>query len=181
VEFSWEMVAREAARCSREMTELALAVSISAGTLSVLGRGREIARYPASTGLCYPSCIQDSKGTPRGLHRVEEKFGDDLPVGEVLIGRRPTGKHFSSFANWRRGCHVVSRILRLRGLEDGVNCGVDGKGRCCDSYARYIYIHGTAREDLVGLPFTSGCISLRTTDLLELYAKTPTGTLVWIQ
>ncbi|MDR3117360.1 MAG: L,D-transpeptidase [Puniceicoccales bacterium] len=181
VELSWERVAREAERHSQEVAEPALAVSVGQGLLLVLDRHGEVARYPAATGLCYPSCIKDSKGTPRGLHRVEEKFGDGLPVGEVLIGRRPTGRHFSTFANWHRGCHVVSRILRLRGLEDGINSGVDREGRCCDSYQRYIYIHGTAREDLVGQTFTGGCIALRAADLLPLYDAIPLGTALWIE
>ncbi|MDR2030526.1 MAG: L,D-transpeptidase [Puniceicoccales bacterium] len=179
MEFS--KIVTEVLRRSQQVTDPLVAVSIAEGALFFCdGRGVS-KRYPASTSLCFPCCLQHSNGTPSGLHTVAEKYGDGLPIGEVLIGRRPTGKHFSFFANWRRGCHVVSRILRLRGLEDGINSGVNREGHCCDSHARYIYIHGTAREDLVGLPFTSGCISLLAKDLLELYEKTPVGTLVWIR
>ena len=46
---------------------------------------------------------------------------------------------------------ITSRILWLDGLEDGVNKGGD-----VDSKERFIYIHGTAEEGLIGKPASIG-------------------------
>ena len=57
--------------------------------------------------------------------------------------------------------HVTSRILWLDGLEKGKN-----KGPGVDSRSRYIYIHGTAEEGLIGRPASDGCIRMYNTCLL---------------
>jgi len=63
----------------------------------------------------------------------------------------------------------------LEGLEEGISKGVG-----VDSYERFIYIHGTNREDLVGSPLTHGCIALRNQDILRLFEVVREGTLVYI-
>jgi len=60
--------------------------------------------------------------------------------------------------------HVTSRILWLDGLELGKNRGND-----VDSRSRYIYIHGTAEEGLLGKPASDGCIRMYNSDVIELY------------
>jgi hypothetical protein len=45
---------------------------------------------------------------------------------------------------------------------------------------RYIYIHGTNREDLIGQPASAGCVCLRNADVIELYELIPLGTRVEI-
>jgi L,D-transpeptidase catalytic domain len=45
---------------------------------------------------------------------------------------------------------------------------------------RYIYIHGTNREDLIGTPASAGCVCLRNADIIELYDIIPVGTRVEI-
>jgi lipoprotein-anchoring transpeptidase ErfK/SrfK len=70
---------------------------------------------------------------------------------------------------------ILTRILRLDGLEPGIN-----KGEKIDSYARYIYIHGTNREDLIGKPMSHGCICMRNNDIIELFDSVEEGTLVII-
>src|SRR5690606_32351873 len=67
---------------------------------------------------------------------------------------------------------VTTRILRLRGLEPGKNSGEN-----CDTYDRYIYIHGTNHEDRIGTPDTAGCIVLRNAEVITLYNSTPEGSL----
>ncbi len=49
-----------------------------------------------------------------------------------------------------------------------------------DSYERYIYIHGTGREDLVGTPLSHGCVCLRNHDIIRLFDMVKEGTLVYI-
>jgi lipoprotein-anchoring transpeptidase ErfK/SrfK len=76
---------------------------------------------------------------------------------------------------------VVTRILRLRGLEKGYNNGIDPiSGFCCDTYKRCIYIHGTPFEHLLGYPDGQGCVRLSNKDIIELYEHTPVGTRVFI-
>jgi len=70
---------------------------------------------------------------------------------------------------------ILTRILRLEGLEEGIN-----RGAGVDSYERYIYIHGTGREDLVGTPLSQGCVCMRNHDVIRLFDKVKEGTLVYI-
>ena len=70
---------------------------------------------------------------------------------------------------------ITNRILWLEGLESGHNRGGD-----VDTFARYIYIHGTGDEPTLGRPASRGCIHVAGADLLPLFDRVPIGTLVWI-
>ena len=70
---------------------------------------------------------------------------------------------------------ITTRILRLRGMQPGINQG--GK---VDSYRRYIYIHGTPEEGLIGTPASHGCIRMTNADVADLYERVPIGTQVEI-
>ena len=70
---------------------------------------------------------------------------------------------------------ITSRILWLRGLEPGVNRGGD-----VDTYERYVYIHGTQREERLGEPMSSGCVLMGNADIVELYEQVRVGDWVWI-
>jgi hypothetical protein len=114
---------------------------------------------------------EGSNRTPRGLHRIVEKIGAGLPVGTVFRGRKPVGL----MAPGETAAAITTRILWLEGLEPGLNrCG------SVDSHARYIYIHGTGDETALGRPDSHGCIHLAAVDLIPLFEKVPSGTLVWI-
>ncbi len=111
-----------------------------------------------------------------GLHRIEQKIGDGVPPGGVFLGRQYIGKHYSDFSEEEQQKNLVTtRILWLRGLEEGLNSGPN-----CDSYNRYIYIHGANHQDCIGAPQTSGCIALKDEDLIELYNQNEEGALVLI-
>ncbi len=111
-----------------------------------------------------------------GLHTIVEKIGHGVPDGGVFIGRQYTGKHFSGFPpEERRKNLVITRILWLKGLEKGINSGSG-----CDSYNRYIYIHGTNHQNRIGAPQTGGCIALRDNDLIDVFTHSEEGTLVLI-
>ena len=45
---------------------------------------------------------------------------------------------------------------------------------------RYIYIHGTNQEHLIGQPASHGCIRLRNEVVMELFSMVPEGTEVEI-
>ena len=111
-----------------------------------------------------------SNKTPPGWHRVCARYGANAVLGQVFVSRRPVRGQTLSAAEWRAGGDtdlILSRILWLDGLEEGVNRG--GK---VDSRARYIYIHGTNQEHLLGQPASHGCIRLSNHDVMVVYALT---------
>lgn len=132
--------------------------------------------YDISTSKNPPSCKADSYGTPTGLHEIADKIGSGQPEGMVFKGRVPTGKHFSVYSGEEASRNLItSRILRLRGLEPGKNSGPG-----CDSYDRYIYIHGTNHEERIGQPFSGGCVEMCNADVIKLFKKVENGDLVWM-
>lgn len=157
-------------------TKDAIVISIGEQKLFFYTHNVLEASYTVSTSRKPPSCKEDSFGTPIGLHKIEEKIGDGVPVGGVFIGRVYTGKHFSEFPPEERQKNLITtRILRLRGLEEGKNLGPG-----CDSYNRYIYIHGTNHQDRVGTPMTAGCPVLKDDDLVDIFNCSEEGMLVFI-
>ena len=59
----------------------------------------------------------------------------------------------------------MTRILWLDGLDaDNAN-----------TRERYVYIHGTNQEHLIGQPASHGCIRLRNADVIELFGLVPEG------
>ncbi|MGO9003907.1 MAG: L,D-transpeptidase [Limisphaerales bacterium] len=117
------------------------------------------------------SQVAGSNGTPLGLHRVVEKIGGGWLAGTVFKGRRPVGFTWQGMPDAK----ITTRILWLEGLEPGFN-----RSDNVDSYARYIYVHGTGDQTTIGKPTSCGCIHLADDDLIPLFDKLPGGTLVWI-
>ncbi|MDR0428598.1 MAG: L,D-transpeptidase [Puniceicoccales bacterium] len=142
-------------------------------------RGEKILfTYDISTSTCPPCNEENSNGTPLGLHRICEKYGNDAAEGTVFIGRVSSGKHYKCYTNWKSCGRVLTRILRLEGLMEGVNRGKNLYGNICDSYLRYIYIHGTAFEEHVGTPTSHGCITMRNKEIITLYERVEIDTFV---
>ena len=160
-----------------------LQCSIQGQWLRLLDSDRIVKSYTISTSAKPPSCIEDSLGTPTGLHEIVEKIGDAEPLGTVFKGRKSIGKTYSELPEEeQRGTNLITtRILRLRGLEPGHNAGNNAKGQCVDSYKRYIYIHGTNHEEKLGQPQSAGCILLSNTDMLELFVAVEVGAQVDIR
>jgi len=144
--------------------------------------------YVISTSRRPPSNVNGSLGTPRGLHAIAEKIGAGQPPGIVFKHRVATGFHYAEYEERlyaddappavraaAGGNMITTRILWLKGLEPGVNQGGD-----VDTHARYIYIHGTNREDLLGQPQSAGCILMGNLDVIELFELVRSGDPVWI-
>jgi len=150
-----------------------LVVSIEKQSLFVCSSGMVVERYDCSTSRFGNGNRENSLKTPLGLHRIREKYGADAPAGRVFRDREDTGEDWD---HSQVGDNLIlTRILRLEGLEEGVN-----KGAGIDSYERYIYIHGTGREDLIGTPLSHGCVCLRNNDVVQLFDAVSEGTLVYI-
>ena len=168
-----ELVNKSCERLGIKPADRLLLVSISAQTLQFFRRGELVRAVPVSTSAKPPSNVKDSLGTPRGLHEIAERIGGEQPLGMVFKGRRPTGKHFLEHED--NGNLITSRILWLRGLEPGVNAGENSAGQVVDTYARYVYVHGTNREDRIGRPQSAGCVLLANRDMVALYDEVRVG------
>ncbi len=146
-----------------------LVVSLRRQRLTLLAGGRVVRVYTISGSAKGAGGRPGSNRTPTGWHRVVRWIGSGRPLGAVYEARRFTGAVLPGPA-WRsaRGPdRILTRILRLRGLEPGLNAGPG-----CDSYARYIYIHGTNREHRLGRPASHGCIRMANRDVAELFERT---------
>ncbi len=111
-----------------------------------------------------------SNRTPLGRFRIAEKHGAGAPFGTIFKSRRPAGR-------WRRGGRVLpddlitSRLLWLDGLDK----------HNANTYERYIYLHGTNQEHLLGTPHSHGCVRLSNDAVIDLYDLVPVGTEVVIR
>lgn len=146
-------------------------VDVARQVLTVTCGGRVVQSYRVSTAAAGVSAAAGSGGTPPGLHRIARLFGHTAAPGQVFVSRRAVKGQILPPAAWRAGGgrdYVLTRILWLEGLESGVN-----RGAGIDSRARYIYIHGTNQEQLLGTPASHGCIRMANADVISFfdYAK----------
>ncbi len=154
-------------------------ISIATQTLSLLNdSGQTLKTYLISSGARGVGEQMGSFQTPRGQHRIRAKIGDGLPLGAVLRGRRPTGEICTAALmsaqpdrDW-----ILTRILWLCGEEPGKN-----RGGQVDTMRRYIYIHGTPDNVILGAPGSHGCIRMRNSDMVDLFDRVPVGTPVMIR
>lgn len=131
--------------------------------------------YRISTSKYGIGSKKGSNKTPLGVHRIAEKIGKDAEPNTIFAGRKDTGKTATIIKDSVdiEADDVTSRILWLDGLEPGVN-----KGKGIDSHSRYIYIHGTPEEGLIGAPASHGCIRMYNEEVIELFELVKVGTLV---
>lgn len=173
----YQRAIQQCAAHSIKPTNHLLVVSVSRQEMTLYENGEPRRRFKISTSKNPPSCVADSEGTPDGLHVVADRIGADAPLGTVFKGRVSTGRLFSEMPTDEQIRNLITtRILRLRGLEPGHNAG-EG----CDSYNRYIYIHGTNHEDRLGTPQSAGCVLMANAEIAALFPLIPSGTIVSIQ
>lgn len=153
-------------------------VSIAQQVLHYYENGGLSKSYPVSTSVFGIGNVSGSGKTPLGVHQIKKKFGAGAAAGTIFKARSNTGKLakiYTDPVNVETD-HVTSRVMWLSGLEPGMN---QGKG--VDSFARYIYIHGTHEEGLIGQPASHGCVRMLNADVIELFNRLPIGTLVIIE
>lgn len=133
--------------------------------------------YVVSTGKNGIGEQENSGKTPRGWHRIAEKFGANEPKNAVFKARQWTGEVYNTelAAEYPERDWILSRILWLSGLEAGFN-----QGEGCDTYQRYIYIHGTPETEPMGIPMSHGCIRMRNDEVVELFNLVPIDAKVYI-
>ncbi len=112
------------------------------------------------------SCIQDTKMSPYGLHKAVELVGHNADPLQSFSSRNPT----KIYQEGDLAPIITTRIIRIRGCENGVNSGYDVHGRCVDTFDRFVYIHGVP-ESLFNEPnYTSaGCFILKPLDMIDVF------------
>ena len=153
-------------------------VDISEQRLYLYNNDNLVQSFPVSTSKYGEGQIENSFKTPLGLHEIKEKIGDKVPINTIFTARVNTNKvaEIQINPNDTEDDFVTSRILWLDGLENGINRGVG-----VDSYSRYIYIHGTHEEGLIGQKASHGCIRMFNNDVIELFDMVSKGTKVQIR
>ena len=150
--------------------DVVLVVSVAEQALALVRGGKVERVFPASTAKAGVGSKPNSDKTPLGWHRVAEWIGGDAVPGQVFVSRQPVQGEILRPNEWRSDDgrdYVLTRILWLDGLEWGKN-----KGAGADSHARFIYVHGTNQEHLLGQPASHGCIRLSNHDVMLVYSVT---------
>ena len=157
------------------MRALHVRISTAEQRLTLLASDRVVRVYAVSTSRFGTGERRGSFMTPRGSHIIRAKIGAGLPLGAVLVARRPTGEIYSeSLArSFLERDWVLTRILWLSGTEIGRNRLGD-----VDTMRRYVYIHGAPDSAPMGVPGSSGCIRMRNSDVVELFNAVSPGTIV---
>ena len=163
-------------KCNKSFDEV-LFVNITKQKMYYIKEGGIVKTYVISSSNYGVGNKAGSNKTPIGLHKVKQKFGEETPINGKMIGRVFYGDIATIYTDNTKSKtdDVCSRILWLVGLEEGLN-----KGEGIDSYNRYIYIHGTSEEGLLGKPASHGCIRMKNKEVMELYGKIKIGILVLI-
>ncbi|MDA0237573.1 MAG: L,D-transpeptidase [Proteobacteria bacterium] len=156
-----------------------LNINIKHQTLSISDVSNEplIKSYQVSTSKFGVGETYNSFKTPRGMHCIRAKIGEDQPINTVFFARRPTGEIFSTSLqnmypdrDW-----ILTRILWLSGKEVGIN-----RLGTVDTMRRYIYIHGCPDGTQLGTPGSIGCIRMANADIIELFNLVSPGDTVII-
>jgi lipoprotein-anchoring transpeptidase ErfK/SrfK len=145
-----------------------IVIEINHQTLKLLNGEHLTASYSISSSRFGLGSDEGSFRTPTGGFRICEKIGDNVPVWMAFKGRVPTGVIVPPGGD---DDHVLTRILWLE--------GVDNENR--NTKERYIYIHGTNQEDLIGTPASHGCIRMKNHEMIDLFDRVAIGTDVQIK
>ncbi len=121
-----------------------------------------ITTYPISSSKFGLGTEPDSNKTPLGNFFIEEKIGDGEPESMIFKSRKATGE-IASLGGEED--HILTRILSLGGLDPENS----------NTHDRFIYIHGTNQEDLIGTPASHGCIRMHNADVIALFDAVEVG------
>ena len=154
--------------CVAPDTQHKIVISARDQKLALLDRGSVMAIYPVSTSKFGVGDWRGTSCTPLGKLEIAKKIGDNAVPGTVFKDRRRTGEIVLPDSPGRDP--IVTRILWLRGLES----------QNANAFSRYIYIHGTPEERLIGMPVSYGCIRMRSNDIINLYEIVGVGAEVTI-
>jgi len=156
------------ASCAAPDTQHHIVISTRDQKLAVLDRGTLLTTYPVSTSKFGLGDYLRSSRTPLGQLEIAKKIGDNALLGAVFKDRIRTGEIVAPNSPGRDP--IVTRILWLRGRE----------AQNANAFGRYIYIHGTPEERVIGRPASYGCIRMRSSDIIQLYNIVGVGAAVTV-
>ena len=151
----------------KDVHPLSLRIDVARQRLEVLREGHVHRSYAISTSRFGLGFEHGSNKTPLGRFVVGEKIGAGAALGAVFRSRQPTGELVSQGGEEDL---ILTRILWLAGLDEAN----------ANTRERYIYIHGTNQEELLGTPASHGCVRMSNADIKEFFDETPEGTVVEI-
>ncbi len=140
-----------------------LKISIAKQTIELAGK-----IYPISTAKAGVNNVEDSGGTPVGEFIIMGKFGAKEPVGTIFQSKKPVGVWNGKETEEDL---ILTRILTLDGCEPANK----------NTLQRYIYIHGTNQESMLGMPVSHGCIRMSNADIIDLFELVEIGDTVLIK
>jgi UDP-N-acetylmuramate--alanine ligase len=152
----------------REMPPRLVLVDVGGQRVVLFEHGEPAGTWSASTAANGIGGQSGSFKTPPGWHRIHRKIGGGAAPGTVFVSREPTGDVWRG--ETRDDDLILTRVLTLEGLEDGVN-----RGPGCDSLERYIYLHGTNHERQLGTAASHGCVRLANSAIVELFDRVAEG------
>ena len=175
--FAQQPIVQAKAYLSNQAFEEILFISIKEQKLYHIKDDQIIKEYVISSSAQGIGSEAGSNKTPIGLHKVKQKYGEKTPINGRMVGRVFYGEIANIYTgdSENKTDDITSRIFWLEGLEKEKN-----KGKGIDSYKRYIYIHGTSEEGLLGSPASHGCIRMKNKEVIDLYSLIEVGTLVLI-
>lgn len=157
------------------MSSLKIVIDINTQTACVMDGESPLSTFAISSALKGTGSEIGSHATPLGRFKIYRKIGDACALGTVFKSRVPTGEICTDTPNnrlWQSTDDLIlSRILWLEGLDDNN----------ANTKDRYIYLHGTNQEHLLGSPASHGCIRLSNKDVIELFDLVKEGTEVIIK
>ena len=150
-------------------------INISEQRLYLLYNDGLIRSYPISSSAYGEGQTESSFKTPLGRHEIETKIGINVEKYQFFVSRQHIPKKVNIIheAIDSEDDFITTRIMWLTGLTEGFN-----KGKNVDSFNRFIYIHGTHEEGLIGKKASHGCIRMLNHDVLELFEIIPAKTAV---
>jgi hypothetical protein len=152
-----------------------LFVDVNHQRMYVLNHNRIIEDFQISTSKYGEGETANSNRTPLGIHFVAKKVGDDANLNTIFKSRTNTGKQATpNDARFKDKDLITTRIMWLEGGEERNSLGSSS------SLRRYIYIHGTPDEALLGQPASHGCVRMKNLDVFALYEFVEEGTPVVI-
>ena len=137
-------------------------ISIGEQKLRLFEGDALVAEYVVSSAANGIGFEEGSYCTPTGRFEVSEKIGDGEALGTIFKSRKPMGVWDGTPSD---DDMILSRILRLNGLD----------AQNANSMERYIYVHGTNHEALLGEPTSHGCIRMANADIVEFFDRVELG------
>lgn len=146
-------------------SQLHLEVSVDDQQLSVRCNGEVLHQFQISTAEKGVGFQAGSNRTPTGSFRIADKIGAGAPLGTIFKSRESVGIWHPEQSATEDDL-ILTRILRIEGLD----------AQNSNTYERFIYLHGTNQENLLGTPCSHGCIRLSNEDIITLFDLVEPGT-----